>query len=142
MGFPYTRVRFFEGGEALTYFEVLERLRSDIPECEELRFLHAKVLAGVGKLVPFREYFWECHPVSQQTLKTTVYEFVAISAPGMNTKGPDADAFDDKFKGHTNSLEVLQFMTPAKPPKETNLIVPARAPGTELSAYRSCGSFF
>merc|ERR1712039_763872 len=44
--------------------------------------------------------------------------------------------------GHMGTLECLQFMTPSPPPKETNLIVPSRAPQTGLGSYRSIGSFF
>merc|ERR1712099_152713 len=36
----------------------------------------------------------------------------------------------------------IQFVTPSPPPKETNLICPAKAPNTNLEVYRSMGSFF
>merc|ERR1719221_546178 len=60
----------------------------------------------------------------------------------MGKKETDGNAFNDKFVDHLGTLDCLQFMTPSPPPKETSLIVPSRAPGMQLSVYRSLGSFF
>merc|ERR1712137_254649 len=105
------------------------------------RTLCQKVFAG--RFWNGREVFWECRPVTRETLMTTAFEFVGISAPEMYKKPTDEEAFADKFPNpHAGTIECLQFMTPSPPPKETNLLVPARAPDVELSAYRSFSSFF
>merc|ERR1719291_1630087 len=146
--FPFTRVRLYKGGIPLMYGEVLEMLAGDTAANKFLdpkdvvasRILCAKVFAGY--FWNNQEVFWECRPVTQEALMTTVFEFVGIHAAEMHKKPTDGDAFADKFGNHLGTLDCIQFMTPSPPPKETNLLVPSRAPGTDLPVYRSFGSFF
>merc|ERR1712232_1351495 len=96
-----------------------------------------------------KTFFWECRPVTKAKVATLDYEFVMIHAPDMNLKATDGNAFDDKFEKDKGTMAFIQFMTPSPPPKETNLMAPARAPGkdkdsppTPLEVYRSISSFF
>jgi len=145
---PFTRVRFYKGGIPLMWGEVLETWSGDtvanksldLKDVAALRSLTAQVFAGC--FWNSQEVFWECRPVTQDTLMTTVFEFVGIIAAEMHKKPTDGNAFSDKFVNHMGTLDCLEFMTPSPPPKETNLLAPSRAPGTELRVYRSFGSFF
>jgi hypothetical protein len=128
----FVQVQLRKDMELLTYGEVLTLLASSGADGKALRSFFAKVLAGEDKLIPF----------SQDTLSSRVFEFVSIEAPEMGVKQTDGEAFDDKLHQHKGTHDVVQFMTPSKPPKETALLAPALAPGTPLSVYRSIGSFF
>jgi len=144
----FWRVRFYKGGIPLMWGEVLQMWAGDAVASKSLdlqdiaafRALTTQVFAGY--FWGSQEVFWECRPVTQETAMTTVFEFVGIVAAEMGKKPTDGNAFADKFVNNMGTLDCLQFMTPSPPPKETNLLVPSRAPDTQLSVYRSFGSFF
>merc|ERR1711879_645734 len=112
----------------------------DPNDVRAMQSLCTKVFAGY--FWEFKEFFWECKPVSKESLMTTVFEFVAILAPAMHKKPTDVRAFEDKFVNNMGTLDCLQFMTPAASPSETNLLAPSCAPGTQSCVYRSFRTFF
>lgn len=108
------------GHGSLSYGRFLEALSDgDIA----LINVMSTIMRHHSKAQRFSAVFWECHPVTANSLETTPIEFVLLDAPALATRANDITAFQDQFHRieHSSVDGVISF---ANLGKDAVLVVP------------------
>lgn len=117
-GFQFT---IESGRESLNYRSFLQALADgDIA----LINVMSTVMRHHSPAKRFSAVFWECHPVTANSLETTPIEFVLLDAPALATRANDISAFQEQFQRieHSSIHGVISF---ANLGKDAVLVVPA-----------------
>ena len=95
-----TRYKLLDDSVAITYSEVISRLRNDA----SFRRTFTKLLVDS----PFEAYRWETPPLSLQSQKND-FEFVLINAPRFVDRQTDKRTFQSKFTEDDKDFGIVNF---------------------------------
>lgn len=81
-------------------------------------------------------YFFECPPVTKETVSTTAFEFVILPAPSLESQDPDADAFSEYFESSSHPYAVFSSLG-----KDATLVAPVPVKGVKSDVYTHLGRY-
>jgi hypothetical protein len=117
-------------GEAINFSQALDIL-SDVHTSEVKEFF-----IDILKTCKHSAYFWECPPITSETMHSTQFQFVLIDAPRLASVEVDSNTFSSHFAENINGVMVFPSLG-----KDALLVAPSPDSSVAIPTYTHLANF-